>query len=208
MREHKLSQILLSDEMLRTVEPYNIKGGWDIKNCETKTFKETMKRELFDNQNGRCAYCDLPLETRNPEIDHIAPKGGNKQPKHVECTYLPLNLVYACHNCNSSSCKGSKDTVVNKVSTNYSTWIFSIVHPYLDDPVEYFYQNRSGILCPIPKKEADEYHRKKALGTIKMFGLDTEGKLNEIGKQLIAEQQPDIVRKMIENISTYKPNAE
>lgn len=167
-----------------------------------------MKRKLFDNQNGRCAYCDLPLETRNPEIDHIAPKGGDKLPKHVECTYLPLNLVYACHNCNSSSCKGSKDTVVNKVSTNYSTWIFSIVHPYLDDPVEYFYQNRSGILCPIPKKEADEYHRKKALRTIKMFGLDTEGKLNEIGKQLIAEQQPDLVRKMIESISTYKPNTE
>ena len=61
MRAHKLSQILLSDEMLRTVEPYNIKGGWDINNGETKTFKETMKRKLFDNQNGRCAYCDLPL---------------------------------------------------------------------------------------------------------------------------------------------------
>ena len=73
-----------------------------------------MKNALQELQDGKCAYCELPLATRNPEIEHIAPKGGIKRVKHIECMFLPENLVYACHNCNSTECKGQKDTVVKK----------------------------------------------------------------------------------------------
>ena len=204
MRNHKLAQITIEDRLLNSVNQYNIPGGWDTNADEITEFKDKMKEKLLRNQNGRCAYCDLPLETRNPEIDHIAPKGGPKQPQHPECSFLPLNLVYACHNCNSTSCKGKINTVVDKSSSNYSEWVFSIVHPYLDDPLEYFQQNDNGQICVLPKKGIDGYHRKKAIKTIEMFHLNDEGKLTEIAKQYISELRPHKIQEMIESISLYR----
>lgn len=46
-----------------------------------------MKNALQELQDGKCAYCELPLATRNPEIEHIAPKGGIKRVKHIECMF-------------------------------------------------------------------------------------------------------------------------
>ena len=205
MRKNKLARINLSQDILSSVEPYNVKDGWSSKDAPVMTFKKLIKSELIRNQSGRCAYCDLPLETRNPEIDHIAPKGGSKRPKHVECTFLPLNLVYACHNCNSTNCKGSTDVVIKKHG-EYKDWEFSIVHPYLDDPIDYFHVNENDEICILPKRDADEYHKKKAKKTISIFNLNSEGKLNEMAKQIESEQHSDNIRRIIEEITCYSPS--
>lgn len=204
MREHKLSPILLPEKLLNDISPYNRANGWNEKTETVEEFKEIIKERLRKNQNNRCAYCDLPLDSRNPEIDHIAPKGGSKRPKYVEWTFLPLNLVYACHNCNSTECKGQNDIVVEKSSSKYVEWQFSIIHPYFDQPSDFFQMNTDGYLYPIPKRDADEFHKQKAKKTIDMFRLNDEGKLTEIIKQIEFDKKPENIQKIIEEITTYK----
>lgn len=108
MINHKLDEIVITETIQQAVNRYNIPGGWTRDEPCVSSFKDEIKGKLIANQNGKCAYCGLPLSSRNPEIDHIAPKGGPKRPYHTECTFLPINLVYACHHCNSSGCKGQK----------------------------------------------------------------------------------------------------
>ena len=178
----KLDEIVIEKELLDSVEAYNVPGGWDEKDNAVSTFKTTMKQKLYSNQNGKCAYCGLPLDTRNPEIDHIAPKGGPKRPKHTECTFLPLNLVYACHNCNSSECKGQNDVVLSKHVDGYRYWSFKMVHPYLDDPCDYFECSDEGTIILLPKKDTDKQHIEKANFTLDLFNLRTE---NPSGLQIL-----------------------
>lgn len=201
----KLDEIVIEEELLDSVKAYNIPGGWDEKNNAVLTFKTTMKEKLYLNQNGKCAYCGLPLDTRNSEMDHIAPKGGPKRPKHIECTFEPLNLVYACHNCNSPECKGQNDVVVSKHILGYRHWSFKIVHPYLDDPSEYFECNDDGAIILLPKKSTDEQHREKAIYTLDLFNLQSEQKLIEIAKQIAFERNPISVQEIVLQISTYRP---
>lgn len=206
MINHKLSEIVITDTIQNAVNPYNIPGGWTRDEDCIKSFKDELKKKLIKNQNEKCAYCGLPLSSRNPEIDHIAPKGGPQRPYHVECTFLPINLVYACHHCNSSGCKGQNDTVESKNgSTDYRQWSFKLVHPYLDDPTEYFEIDEHGNILSLPKKTADIGKQKKAKYTIEMFELNTESILTELAKQVFFESNPKEIMDIITAISTYRP---
>ena len=196
------------DLLIELNKNYIKPGAWDINDENVIMFKTLMKNELMTLQDGKCAYCELPLLTRNPEIEHIAPKGGKKMKKHIECMFLPENLVYACHNCNSPKCKGRKDTVVRKVG-DYQEWEFNIVHPYLDDPQEYVdippLEDGSAGFLPIPKADADSYHKNKALNTIKMFRLDSE-KVAELAKERLTKNHSDEFSDLIKSISSYRPD--
>lgn len=182
-------------------------GAWNSKDEIVENFKVLMKQELYSLQEGKCAYCELPLETRNPEIEHIAPKGGEKRPKHIECMFLPMNLVYACHNCNSPECKGQKDTVISKNGDDYSKWSFSIVHPYLDNPEDFFdicpLADGSPGVFPIPKSDADDYHKSKARKTIEMFQLNGE-KCLELAKEYLSRKHGDEINDIVKSISMYR----
>lgn len=203
MIAEKLNEIIIDSDLQNSVNIHNVPGGWDREDKNITEFKEKMKSLLKANQKNRCAYCGLPLDTRSPEIDHIAPKGGIKTPKHTEVTFLPLNLVYACHYCNSSACKGKKDTVEFKPSPNYKDWIFTIVHPYLDDPKDFFEICTDETLIYLPKQNSDELHQNKAKNTIEMFNLHKEAYLVEKAKQILFERNPESVQQIITEISTY-----
>lgn len=206
MRKHKLKEIVITEDIQIEVEQYNIPGGWGRNELCITSFKEEIKEKLIANQGGKCAYCGLPLSSRNPEIDHIAPKGGSRRPYYPECTFLPINLVYACHHCNSSGCKGQKDTVESKnETTDYKQWSFKLVHPYLDDPTEYFELDENGNIISFPKINSDVSKKKKAEYTIEMFGLNTESVLTERAKQICFERYPDEMKNIIIEISTYRP---
>ena len=206
MINHKLDEIVITETIQQAVNRYNIPGGWTRDEPCVSSFKDEIKGKLIANQNGKCAYCGLPLSSRNPEIDHIAPKGGSKRPYHTECTFLPINLVYACHHCNSSGCKGQNDTVESKNgTTNYRRWSFKIVHPYLDDPTEYFEFGENENVLSLPKRDADAVKKQKAKYTIDMFGLDTEPILTELAKHAFFERQPDTIKGIITEISTHRP---
>ena len=206
MIDFKLKEIVITDSVQKAVEKYNVPGGWTENDEAIVSFKAEIKQKLLLNQRGKCAYCGLPLANRNPEIDHIAPKGGKIRAYHPECTFLPINLVYACHHCNSPMCKGQSDTVESKnKSADYREWSFKLVHPYLDDPAEYFQFDASGCIMSLPNRNADERKRRKAQFTIDMFGLNTEPVLMELAKQVFFERHPASIQAIITEISTYRP---
>lgn len=189
---------------------YSIPGGWDSTDADVVDFKDIMKVRLQQNQLNKCAYCELPLGTRSPEIEHIAPKGGVKRPKHTECIFLPMNLVYSCRRCNSPQCKGQRDVVLSKNgSADYSQWTFSIVHPYLDNPSDFFEMNllQDGRRGPIPliKRTANEVQKAKARATIQMFKLNSEEVILELAKEFHSEAVPEAISRLITGVSTYKP---
>lgn len=109
-------------------------GEWDIKNNVAITqFKESLKAQLLVIQNEKCAYCGLPFgETGKTEIEHFAPKGGAKRPKHPEFSFTVNNLVLSCNLCNSPVKKGNYDSIRVK-NADYNLCTFKLVHPYLDD---------------------------------------------------------------------------
>lgn len=111
-----------------------LKGNeWNSGAKDIKVFKSLIKKQLLVIQDDKCAYCGLKLkETSRIEIEHIAPKGGIKQPQHTELAFTTINLVLACNLCNCTENKGTFDTIKTK-NINYSLSEFKIVHPYLDD---------------------------------------------------------------------------
>jgi len=200
------------EDFLVSIKPY--KGGdWDRYDEEIKILKKTIKDQLTCLQDGKCAYCGLELATRAPEIEHIAPKGGKIRPKHVEFVFLPLNLVMACRRCNNPTHKGQKDTIATK-SLNYSDCEFTIVHPYLDDPNDFFeFVESLGVvdgIIQMPKCTSTDAKKNKARFTIKMFGLDTEEVILARAEQLCYRnrcfQLTDKSNKLIKDVVSYIPN--
>jgi len=137
---------LIPQEILDEID--NIKpltgGEWDITDNDAITkFKTSLKSQLLIIQSEKCAYCGLPLgETGKTEIEHFAPKGGAKRPKHPEFSFTVKNLVISCNLCNSPVKKGNYDTIKVK-DVNYDDCEFKIVHPYFDDhSLHYSWTNR------------------------------------------------------------------
>jgi uncharacterized protein (TIGR02646 family) len=114
-------------------------GEWDIKDNEyIQSFKTELKTQLLIIQDERCAYCGLPLgETGKTEIEHFAPKGGAKRPKHTEFSFTVENLVLSCNLCNSPIKKGMYDTISQK-KPSYQDCTFKIVHPYFDEHDQHY----------------------------------------------------------------------
>lgn len=65
----------------------------------------------------KCAYCGHAVPR---QLDHYLPRG-----RYVEFSFLPINLIPSCANCNAVDAKGSK------YPTSPDDTFF---HPYFDDP--------------------------------------------------------------------------
>ncbi|QNO17849.1 retron system putative HNH endonuclease [Caproicibacterium amylolyticum] len=199
------NKIKIPKSLKTKLKKHAVAGGWNSGAAEVKKFKAIAKLQLMENQQNKCAYCELPL--LSSEIDHIAPKGGDKHPKHVEYTFLPVNLVLSCHDCNSTFGKGQTD-VIKRLGKHYTDSDFSIVHPYLDDPEEFFIipscKDGTPGAIPFVKPNTDKVHKEKARRYIEMFHLNTEAKMNELAKQRVAEKYSDEVHEFITAITSYK----
>ncbi len=106
--------------------------SWKSQVNEVKEFKRQLKEEGMVLQQGRCAWCSLPLGKegrRSSHRDHIAPKA-----RYGQWTYHPLNLVLVCDYCNTEV-KKDLDTV-RFVGDRYETSEFLIVHPYLENAID------------------------------------------------------------------------
>lgn len=199
MFSKKLNRVFINGDLLNKVKKYNVRGGWEVSNNDVKAFKKEIVKETEKNQDKKCAYCELPLETRYPEIEHIA-----KKSKHYNVIFDPCNLVRVCHSCNSTTHKGQKEVVVDSADNNYEKWVFNIVHPYLDDPRDY-YDYDAPIICYIKVKSSlSAKDKEKAENTIKMFDLNSIAMIEERKKNRIYESLDSAEKERILSISSYK----
>lgn len=199
---------------LKTLLP--LKGGeWDSKDPLNDKFKKCVKDQLSIIQNDRCAYCGLTLGTRGKHIDHFAPKGGAKRPKHVMYTYLTRNLFLACYSCNMTESKGSKDTIKKATKKekalmikldfmNYKKREFTIVHPYFDNPDDHISWTSED------RKIIPSYLDEKGKKTIEMFRLDRTHICEERGKDYLYHnnKQSDDDEILIGKSLIYRPQKE
>lgn len=170
------------------------KDGWDKSDKMTKSIKNTISIQTLKFQNCRCAYCEDILQEGGVQIEHIAPKSI-----HGEYCFEPKNLVSACSVCNSTIKKGFKDTIVPPKKEIYDDNIFSIVHPYLDNPNDHIkYNDEERTIFDLNKCT------QKGIETINTFNWDS---LNAFIKRVLNAKSKDIpieITTLINEISTYK----
>lgn len=106
------------------------KGALTVKAWDqiSKSVKNEISKKLFYNQKFKCVYCSRDLASLSPQIDHFADKA-----RYSDYSFCMTNLFYSCGPCNSTSFKGSKNTI-SVYSAKYHHTQFRIVHPYFDDP--------------------------------------------------------------------------
>ncbi|WP_144290172.1 HNH endonuclease [Ideonella sp. A 288] len=140
----------------------------------SKAFKKKFTELLLIEQSKRCAYCGCRLFEKRPHRDHIAPKE-----KYQEWMFWPENLVLACFACNTDL-KATYDPVVKR-SKSYRRNEFSIVHPYLDDPVlhvDYLADGLNILIGPVGNSA-------KGLKTIQLFDLSNPERAKQRAKDLV-----------------------
>lgn len=162
---------------------------------EIKTFKKILEPELSEIQGNKCSFCGLELgETSAEQIEHFAPKGGDKRKKHPEFTFNTANLTLACSLCNGFEKKGNNDTVLVK-NRDYISSTFNMVHPCLDDPLLHFDWNGVNITALSTK----------GTKSIKVFDLasthmtDARAKLRnfqEVGE--LSQKEIDLIKRVRE----------
>lgn len=177
-------------------------GEWVIQDKGMKLLKRQIRCQLIKIQDSKCAYCGLQLdETCRGEIEHIAPKGGEKRPKYTQFTFTPYNLVLSCHLCNGPIKKGTKDTIVS-LNINYKLCEFNIFHPYFDNPSDHFDWIANGVNVLIQHKT------EKGKKSIEIFGLDNNAHLEARGKAVLhsffKNSNEEEAEKFITNVLEYK----
>jgi uncharacterized protein (TIGR02646 family) len=186
--------------LLLNKRPWNGKQ-WD--DDDIAAIKASIRAQLEANQS-RCAYCGLPFKgKKDKQIEHIAPKAKYRQPQF---TFTLLNLVLSCVYCNTLLVKGTKETIVPPANRLYKKCIFSIVHPYFDDPDAHYQWTEAGDQILVQVRNNSDKGRE----SIRMFELDSEGmsemratKLN-IEKLKVAKPIDEEDEKLIEDTLDHK----
>lgn len=166
---------------------------WSLKSEDINKVRKHIYNYLVANQVNRCAYCGNCFNiTSNAEIEHIAAKGGSVRKIYPEFTFTPLNLVLACHLCNSPIKKG-QIKVVDTWNQNYKACTFKIVHPYFDNPEDHLEE------CLSSDGEGLIYMHKSSKGenTIQVFKLNEEVQIKARAENVILESLSDTYRKEI-----------
>lgn len=129
------------------LSPYiSINGGikgWEKGDNATKDLKNSISKYTLLKQGNRCAYCE-DFITRGAQLDHIVPKHS-----HPEFCFEPKNLITSCAVCNLYI-KNAGDTITTPVKRRYEQNVFTIVHPYFNNPdVHIKYINEDRIVIDI-----------------------------------------------------------
>lgn len=155
--------------------------GWEKADNTTKDLKNSISEYTLIKQQNKCAYCE-ELITGGAQLDHIVPKQ-----LHPEFCYEPKNLLTSCAVCNMYI-KNAGDTIKSPVQKRYEQNLFTIVHPYFNDPnVHIKYTNEDRVIIDmngstdLGKATIDFFHlndypayvrRVKQFGDTKKYPID------------------------------------
>jgi uncharacterized protein (TIGR02646 family) len=158
-----------SVQYIDSIKPHDDKKKWDYQCNAMKAYKKELLSNMLKNQSDRCVYCGLSLTRTMVDREHFAPKD-----QHPLFTFEPLNLIASCAYCNQRM-KGRADIVVT-FNENYAECNFSIIHPYIEEPDDFFYFDEEddaeepgyNILFKL-RNPTD----KRAIATMEMFDLSS-----------------------------------
>ena len=122
-----------TEEELRAIAQLESKGvaakNWDSKRNWIKSFKDNLREDMYEKQNGLCAFCRIhvPLACVPMHREHIVYKDA-----HPQWMFLPENLCIACPVCNGF--KGTTEVLSNPQTKTYPKTGdgFRIIHPLFD----------------------------------------------------------------------------
>ncbi|WP_022779990.1 hypothetical protein [Butyrivibrio sp. AE3009] len=92
---------------------------------------------------------------------------------YPQVTFEPQNLVLACPDCNGFLYKHDKNTVIT-TNSKYKDWEFSIVHPYFDDPSDYYDYKEEQIIIRIKNGISPKMISKAKYTCYDLFDLNSE----------------------------------
>lgn len=102
---------------------------WDSTRKRIKSFKENLRNDMYEKQNGLCVYCRgrIPKAYYPPHREHIVHKA-----KHPQWTFLPENLCVSCYWCNKW--KDTTEVLIDPQTESYpkSGKGFKLIHPLYD----------------------------------------------------------------------------
>ncbi|WCQ99129.1 hypothetical protein [Paracoccus aestuarii] len=150
---------------------------WKRSDGKYRDFKNNVTATMMVAQSRRCAYCGTRLFEKRPHRDHIAPKSP-----HFSWAFWPTNLVLACYCCNVD-CKGETDTVAVVAST-YRRTIFTIVHPFVDDPTDHLNFGVAEKAILVNPKNGSA----KGAETIRLFKLMDPERAKERAKDVLLDE--------------------
>ena len=153
------------------------KDPWLSGKTSVQQFKKQVTKLMLQEQSRRCAYCGCRLHEDSPHRDHIAPKSI-----YPEWTFWPENLALACFACDSGRKKTFDPVVVQGKS--YRRTVFSIVHPYLDDPVSHIEFAAEGLKVIIKPANCSD----KGQQTINLFDLASPERSKERAKDALFDE--------------------
>jgi len=164
--------------------------------------KKILRKSLHSQQGHYCAFCGLDMRTRGAQIEHIAPKANDRYPLFM---WESKNLILACPTCNGFTKKSTFNSIQN-FNAVYHNCIFSIVHPYFDDPdhhFKYIMDPNTNLAYIIAVREINGSPSQKAIQSIKLFGLSLPDMTEERYKDALALSRPlPQFEKLIEEVKT------
>lgn len=121
--------------------------------------KEDVRKQLMDDQNNKCAYCESTILHESRHVDHYRPKSI-----YHELAFKWDNLVGACWACNKD--KGKQFPLDDESKRNTIEETPLIINPYTEDPSEYIAFHEE---IAVPKKGLQGLQKRKAETTIKLL---------------------------------------
>lgn len=89
--EEEISKLMMDDDVTNKKGIYYYVLTREEKHLHIRTFTENQKREVFENQKGRCKKCGKQFEITEMDADHIKPwsKGGKTSVENCQilCKY-------------------------------------------------------------------------------------------------------------------------
>ena len=145
-----------------------------------------VKPQLLQDQNHKCAYCEITMAGDYGVVEHYRPKTGWKEnegdtlhkPGYYWLAYEWTNLLCSCDKCNSVARKGNlfplRDPAMRDiVHKNISNEVPLIINPTLEDPGQFLRFNQYMAVAAVKEgKESDK--GRKTIDTFDLNGRSVE----------------------------------
>ena len=162
----------------------DLKGlSWDDFHCSYPQVYAKCVQQAISEQNGECAYTEIPLPDKSQHLDHY-----KKKAIFPELTFDWNNLFAAVKNVRFGA--DFKDKYIN--GKNCKTVYSKLLCPTLDNIEEYFTYSLDGSILP----SANCPDKAKAEFTIKVFNLNDDALVSRrhaLILQMLGIQDKDIL---------------